>query len=109
MGKEIVIPDNRTGFSMKVEGVLLNRPDLHVIAAELGVAAKDVLVENKILTIYNTSSTCQEIIDDNALVSFVAMTLSISSEDITELTAVKAKPKVIEMDDDMFDDDEDDD
>jgi len=107
MGKEIVIPDNRTGFSMKVEGVLLNRPDLHVIAAELGIAAKDVLVENKILTVYNTSDTCQELVDDNALVSFIAMTLNISPDDITEFTAVKAKPKVIEMDD-MFDEDDED-
>lgn len=102
----IVIPDDRTGFSMKVDGVHLNRPDLHVLAAELGIRTKDVLVENGILTVYNTSKECQEIIDDNALVSFIAMTFSISTESISQVTAVKAKPKTIEMDDD-FGDDED--
>ena len=106
MAKTITIPDNRTGFSMKVEGIHLNRPDLHVLAAELGIMAKDVLYENKCLTIYNTSETSQEIIDDNALASFIAMTLGISPEDISEMTAVKAKPKVMEIDD--FDEDDDD-
>ena len=48
----------RTGFSMKVEGVHLNRPDLHDIAAELGIGTRDVLTENGVLTIYNTSKTC---------------------------------------------------
>lgn len=107
MGKTIVIPDPREGFSMKIDGVQLNRPDLHVLAAELGVATKDILVTNGVLTIYNTSTTSQEIIDDNALIAFVSMTLDISSESISELTAVKAKPKTIEMDD-MLDEDEDD-
>ena len=102
-----VIPDDRTGFSMKVDGVHLNRPDLHVLAAELGIRTKDVLVENGVLTVYNTSKECQEIIDDNALASFVAMAFSISSENISEMTAVKAKPQVIEMDDDFGDDEDD--
>lgn len=102
----IVIPDDRIGFSMKVSGVQLNRPDLHVLAAELGINPKDVLVENTILTVYNTSKVCQEIIDDNALVSFIAMTLEISPDSFSELTAVKAKPKVI---DNSFDDDDEDD
>lgn len=105
MGKTITMPDNREGFSMKVDGVRLNRPDLHEIALELGIATRDVLVENDVLTIYNTSKTCQEIIDDNALVTFVAMALEISSESISNLQAVKAKPKIIEMDD--FEEDED--
>lgn len=104
-----VIPDDRTGFSMKVDGVHLNRPDLHVLAAELGIRTKDVLVENGVLTVYNTSKECQEIIDDNALASFVAMVFSISSENISEMTAVKAKPQVIEMDDDFGDDEDDED
>ena len=105
-----VIPDNRVGFSMKVDGVRLTRPDLHILAAELGIQTKDVLVENGILTVYNTSDECQEIVDDNALVSFVAMTLSIPLEDISELTAVKAKPKVIEKASyELEDEDEDDD
>ncbi|MBL1242900.1 MAG: hypothetical protein COA39_000615 [Sulfurimonas sp.] len=104
----MVIPDNRTGFSMKVEGISLIRPDLYVIAAELGIQNKDVLFENKILTVYNTSKVCQEIVDDNALASFIAMAISISPDDISEMTAVKAKPKVIDMEG-MFDDDDDDD
>ncbi|MDA7818449.1 hypothetical protein N9A28_09695 [Sulfurimonas sp.] len=108
MPKTIVIPDNRTGFSMKIKDVQLTRPDLHIIAADLGINNKDVLVENGVLTVYNTSEASQEVIDDNALVSFVAMTLEISPESISELTAVKAKPKVLEMDD-MLDDDEDED
>ena len=105
MGKTIVIPDARVGFSMKVDGVQLRRPDLHAIAADLNINTKDVLFENGIVTIYNTSQACQEIVDDNALATFVAMTLDISPEAISELTAVKAKPKTIEMD--MFDEDED--
>lgn len=106
MSKTFVIPDNREGFSMRVNGVQLNRPDLHVIAAELKIKTKDVLVENGLLTIYNTSKECQEIIDDGALISVVAMTLSIPKENITDLEPVKAKPKVIERDD--FDEDEED-
>ncbi len=102
----IVIPDPRTGFSMRVDGVQLNRRDMHEIAAELKINNKDVLVDNGVLTIYNTSKECQEIIDDNALISFVAMALEISSESISELIAVKAKPKVIERD--SFDDEDDD-
>jgi len=102
-----VIPDNRTGFSMKVDGVHLNRPDLHILAAELGIGTNDVLVENGVLTVYNTSDSCQEIIDDNALAPFVAMTLNIPVENISEMIAVKAKPKVLERDDDFgFDEDD---
>lgn len=108
MGKTITIPDNRTGFSMKVKGKKLIRPDLHNVASDLGIMPKDVLDVNGVLTIYNTSKECQEIIDDNALVTFVAMALEISTESISEMTAVKAKPKTMEMDD-MFDEDEDDD
>ena len=106
MGKTITIPDPRTGFSMKVDGVQLTRPDLHEIAADLGVATKDVLFSNKILTIYNTSKASQEVIDDNALAAFVAMALDIPTENISEMTAVQAKPKVLEMD---LDEDEDED
>lgn len=107
MSNIIVIPDNREGFSMRIEGVQLNRPDLHEIAAELCIATKDVLINNGILTVYNTSQTCQEIIDDNALASFIAMTIGVSAENISEMTPVKAKPKILERD--SFDDDEDDD
>lgn len=108
MPKTIVIPDPRTGFSMKVNDVQLTRPDLHILAAELGINTKDVLVTNGVLTVYNTSKECQEIVDDNALVSFIAMTLEISPESISQLTAVKAKPKTIEMDDMLDEEDEED-
>ena len=99
MAKTIVIPDPRTGFSMKVEGVQLRRPDLHEIASDLGITTKDVLFKNKILTVYITSQECQAIVDDNALATFVAMAIDIDPENISEMTAVKAKPKVLEMDD----------
>lgn len=92
---------------MKVEGIQLNRPDLHLIAAELKIKTKDVLVENGVLTIYNTSVESQEIIDDNALVSMVAMTLSIPPENISDLMAVEAKPRVIERDENFDEDEED--
>jgi len=106
MGKTITIPDNREGFSMKVDGVQLTRPDLHGIASDLSIMTKDILFKNGVLTVYNTSSECQAIIDDNALASFVAMAIDISTDSISEMTAVKAKPKIIEMDD--FDEDEED-
>ena len=97
----------RKGYSMKIEGVLLNRPDLHNIAAELGVQPGDVLTKNKILTIYNTSDACQEIIDDNALVPLVAMTLNIDPENISELQEVVEEPVKIEFDLSEFEDDDD--
>ncbi|CAA6819073.1 MAG: Unknown protein [uncultured Sulfurovum sp.] len=96
----------REGFSMKVNGVHLNRPDLHEIAADLNIGTRDILMKDRILTIYNTSKTCQEIIDDNALASFVAMTLSISAEDITELKPVIEEPFKMEFDPSDFEDDD---
>ena len=98
----------REGFSMKVSGVHLNRPDLHILAAELGITTRDVLIKDGILTIYNTSEACQEIINDNALASFVAMALDISTEDISELNEVIEEPVKIEFDLSDFEDDEDD-
>lgn len=98
----------REGFTMKVSGVHLVRPDLHEVAADLGISTRDILTENGILTIYNTSETCQEIVDDNALVSFVAMCLDIPAENITELTAVVEVPVKIEFDPSEFEDDDDD-
>ena len=97
----------RTGFSMKVSGVHLTRPDLHNIAAELGIGTRDVLMKDGILTIYNTSKACQEIIDDNDLVSFVSMALNISPEDISELNEVVEEPVKIEFDLSEFEDDDD--
>lgn len=107
MSREIVIPDPRTGFSMKIDGVILNRPDLHLIAAELSIQPKDVLFENGRLTIFNTSLECQEIIDDNALASFVALAIDHSPEIISDIQPAKAKPKVLSKDDFIDDEDED--
>lgn len=98
----------RKGFSMKITGVHPTRPDLHNVAAELGISTRDVLIKNGILTIYNTSDVCQEIIDDNALVSFVSMGLDISPEDISELKEVVEEPVKMEFDLSEFEDDEDD-
>ena len=98
----------RTGFSMKVDGIHLNRPDLHNIAAELGIGTRDILMKDQILTVYNTSATCQEIIDDNALALFVSMAINISVDNISELTEVEEVPVKMEFDLSEFEDDEDD-
>ena len=96
----------RTGFSMKVDGVHLNRPDMHHIAEELGVSTNDVLIKDRVLTVYNTSKTCQEIIDDNALAVFVAMALHISAENISDMKEVVEEPVEMEFDLSEFEDDE---
>ena len=96
----------RKGFSMKVKGIILNRPDMHDIAAELGVTENDVLIKDGILTVYNTSETCQEIIGDNALATFVAMVIEIPVEDISELTEVVEKKVKMEFDLSDFEDDD---
>ena len=83
------MPEIRSGFSMLVEGKHLNRPDLHIIAADLGIRAMDVVIKDGRLVIYNTSAECQEIIDDNALASFVAMAIDISPENISDIQEVK--------------------
>ena len=36
------IPDHRVGFSMKIAGIQLNRPDMEDIATDLGVQFRDV-------------------------------------------------------------------
>ena len=94
----------REGFTMKISGVHLTRPELHNLAADLGIMTRDVLIKDGILTIYNTSETCQEIVDDNALVSFVSMVLEIPSEDISDLQAVVEEIVPLEFD---FDDEDD--
>ena len=96
----------RTGFTMKVDGVHLNRPDMHNIAAELGVSTNDVLIKDRVLTVYNTSETCQEIIDDGHLAAFVAMALEISAENISDLQEVTEERVELEFDLDEFEDDE---
>ena len=96
----------RTGFSMKVKGIILNRPDMHDIAAELGVSENDVLIKDGILTVYNTSKTCQEIIDDNALIVFVAMAINIPAKDISELSEVVEERVKMEFDLSDFEDED---
>lgn len=98
----------RNGFSMKVEGIHLNRPDLHEIASDLCIGTRDILTKDGVLTIYNTSTTCQEMIDDNALVSFIAMTLNIPIDNISDFKAVVEVPVKIEFDPSEFEDDDDD-
>ena len=97
----------RTGFTMKVDGVHLTRPDLHTIAAELGINTRDILTKDGILTVYNTSEVCQEIVDDNALASFVSMALNISPEDISDIKEVVEEPVKIEFDPSEFEDGDD--
>ncbi|PHR54234.1 MAG: hypothetical protein COA44_13975 [Arcobacter sp.] len=99
----------REGFTMKVEGIHLTLPDLHTVAAELGIATRDVLTKDGILTIYNTSDTCKEIVDGNTLATFVAMALDISAEDISQMKETVEVPVKIEFDPSEFEDDEDDD
>ena len=96
----------RKGFSMKVDGIHLNRPDLHHIAEELGISTSDVLIKDGVLTVYNTSKTCQEIIDDNALAVFVAMAVHISADDISNIQEVVEEPVEIEFDLSEFEDDD---
>jgi len=99
----------REGFTMKVAGVHLTLPDLHMVAAELGIATRDVLTKDGILTIYNTSDTCKEIVTDNNLATFVAMALDISAEDISDINEHTEVPVKIEFDPSDFEDDDDDD
>lgn len=96
----------REGFSMKVNGIHLNRPDLHEIAADLDIGTRDILIKDRILTIYNTSQTCQDIVDDNALASFISMTLNIAIEDITEMSPVIEEPVKMEFDLSDFEDED---
>ncbi len=92
---------------MKVEGAVnLNRPDMHNIAAELGVSTNDVLLKDGILTVYNTTDSCQEIIDDNALAAFVAMALDISPEKITDIQEVEEEPIELDFDLSEFENDD---
>lgn len=96
----------RRGFSMKVDGVHLNRPDMHNIAEELGVSTNDVLIKDRVLTVYNTSKTCQEIIDDGDLAAFVAMALDISIENISDIQEVEEERVELEFDLSEFEDDD---
>jgi len=96
----------RKGFAMKINGPHLNRPDMHNIAAELGVSTNDVLYKDGVLTVYNTTPSCQEIIDDGALEAFIAMALHISPEEIGEMTEVEEEPIELDFDLSEFEDDD---
>ena len=96
----------RKGFSMKISGVILNRPDMHEIAAEIGVSTNDVLYKDGILTVYNTTPSSQEIIDDGALEAFIAMALHISPEDIGEMKEVEEEPIELDFDLSEFEDED---
>lgn len=98
----------RKGFSMKIDGVFLNRPDLHGLAADLNIDTRDILTKDGVLTIYNTSETVQEMIDGNALATFVAMTFEIPLEKISDIQEVEEEPRVIEFDPSEFEDEDDD-
>ncbi len=91
---------------MKINGVHLTRPDMHNIAEEIGVSTNDVLIRDGVLTVYNTSKTCQEIIDDDDLASFVAMSIDISRESISDIKEVVEEPVELEFDLSEFEDDE---
>jgi len=96
----------RKGFTMKIDGIFLNRPDMHNIAEELGVTTNDVLIKDGVLTVYNTSKTSQEIINDGDLIAFVAMALDISPEKISDMQEVEEEPIELEFDLSEFEDDD---
>jgi len=96
----------RKGFTMKIDGIFLNRPDMHNIAEELGVTTNDVLIKDGVLTVYNTSKTSQEIIDDGDLIAFVAMALDISPDKISDMQEVEEEPIELEFDLSEFEDDD---
>jgi len=96
----------RKGFSMKVSGIHLNRPDLHHVAEELGISSNDVLTKDGVLTVYNTTATCQEIVDDNHLALFVAMALHISADNISDIQEVEEEPIELDFDLSEFQDDD---
>lgn len=48
----------RNGFSMKLNGILPNHPELHNVVTELGIGTSDVLRKDDVLTVYNTSEAC---------------------------------------------------
>jgi len=98
----------REGFTMKVEGIHLTLPELHMVAAELGIETRDVLTKDGILTIYNTSETSKEIVEDNNLASFVAMALDITPDDISQITETTEVIVKMEFDPSDFLDDDDD-
>lgn len=96
----------RKGVSMRVDGVFLNRTDLHQIAAELNIETRDILSKDRVLTIYNTSDFVQELLDNNALVTFIAMTLEIAPEDISDIKEVEEERVKLEFDLSDFEDDD---
>ncbi len=88
----------RKGFSMKIEGVSnFNRVEMHNIAAELGIMARDVVMKDGLVIVYNTSETFQEIVDDNGLASFIALALEIAPDQISDIQMIEEEPRKIEF------------
>lgn len=97
----------RKGVSMKLDAVFLNRSDLHIIAADLGIAERDILFKDLVLTIYNTSELTKELIENNSLISFLAMSLELSPEAFSDYKEVQEERVKMEFDLSEFEDDED--
>jgi hypothetical protein len=76
--------DNRKSTSLKVKGIKINKPETENISVDLGINFEDVVFYNEILTVYITSEQCQKIIDDNALKMYIALTLDIPLENISD-------------------------
>lgn len=96
----------RKGVSMKLNGVILNRADLHMIAADLGITERDILFKDLVLTVYNTSELANELIENNSMISFLAMNLEMSPEDFSDYQSVEEEPVKLEFDLDEFEDDD---
>jgi hypothetical protein len=95
----------RKGFSMKIDGIVnLNRTDMHNIASDLGIGERDVVMKDGLVIVYNTSDECQEIVDDNALASFVALALEIPADKISDIKEIEEEPVKLEFDLEDFED-----
>lgn len=97
----------RKGVSMRINGLFLNRDDLHMIAADLNITERDILFKDLILTVYNTSDLVNELIENNALISFLAMSLEIETDDFSDLKEMEEVPVKLEIDLSEFEDDDD--
>jgi len=60
----------------------VNRPQTECIAVDLGIAFRDVAVDNDILTVYITSPECQSIVDGKSLNMYIALALDIPAENV---------------------------
>lgn len=97
----------RKGVSVKLDAVFLNRDDLHMIAADLEIAERDILFKDLVLTIYNTSDMVNELIENNSLISFLAMNLDLTPEVFSDYKAVEEERVKMDFDLSDFEDDDD--